>query len=134
YYRLNVIEQRVPPLRERREDIALLAERMLQRLAEGSGQPPARLHPDALEKLRSYRFPGNVRELENILERAYTLCEGDTIRASDLRFADAPVTSDPIGAGLAQVSDLGEHLENIERTLIPHAVDESGGNCRAAAH
>src|SRR5690606_26275074 len=57
YYRLNVIEQRVPPLRERREDIALLAERMLQRLAEGSGQPPARLHPDALEKLRSYRFP-----------------------------------------------------------------------------
>ncbi|HLV17591.1 MAG TPA: sigma-54 dependent transcriptional regulator [Pseudomonas sp.] len=133
YYRLNVIEQRVPPLRERREDIALLAERMLQRLAEGSGQPPARLHPDALEKLRSYRFPGNVRELENILERAYTLCEGDTIRASDLRFADAPVTSDPIGAGLAQVSDLEEYLENIERTLILQALEETRWNRTAAA-
>jgi len=133
YYRLNVIEQRVLSLRERREDIALLAERMLQRLAEGSGQPPARLHPDALEKLRSYRFPGNVRELENILERAYTLCEGDTIRASDLRFADAPVTSDPIGAGLAQVSDLEEYLENIERTLILQALEETRWNRTAAA-
>lgn len=133
YYRLNVIEQRVPPLRERREDIALLAESMLQRLAEGSGQPPARLQPDAVEKLRGYRFPGNVRELENILERAYTLCEADIIRASDLRFADAPGAADASASGLAQVSDLEEYLENIERSLILQALEETRWNRTAAA-
>ena len=133
YYRLNVIEQRVPPLRERREDIGLLAESMLQRLADGSGQPPAHLHPEALEKLRGYRFPGNVRELENILERAYTLCEADTIRVSDLRFADAPAASDPVSGGLAQVSDLEDYLETIERTLILQALEETRWNRTAAA-
>ena len=132
YYRLNVIEQRVPPLRERREDIGLLADSMLQRLAEGSGQPP-RLHPDALEKLRGYRFPGNVRELENILERAYTLCEADAIRASDLRFADAPAATDPVGGSLAQVTDLEDYLETIERTLILQALEETRWNRTAAA-
>jgi two-component system response regulator PilR (NtrC family) len=132
YYRLNVIEQRVPPLRERREDIGLLAESMLQRLADGSGQPPARLHPEALEKLRGYRFPGNVRELENILERAYTLCEADTIRASDLRFADTPAAMDPV-SGLGQVSDLESYLETIERTLILQALEETRWNRTAAA-
>src|SRR5690606_12882089 len=114
YYRLNVIEQRVPPLRERREDIAVLAESMLQRLAEGSGQPPARLQPDAVDKLRGDRVPGNVRELENILQRAYTLCEAEISRASDLRFADAPGAPDPGVAGLAQVTDLEEYLERSE--------------------
>ena len=133
YYRLNVIEQRVPPLRERREDIALLADSMLQRLAMGSGQPPARLHPEALDKLRGYRFPGNVRELENILERAYTLCEDDTIRVSDLRFADAPTPADSISAGLAQVNNLEEYLENLERTLILQALEETRWNRTAAA-
>ena len=133
YYRLNVIEQRVPPLRERREDIGLLAESMLQRLAEGSGQQPARLQPEAVEKLRGYRFPGNVRELENILERAYTLCEADIIRASDLRFADAPAATDPVSGGLAQVSDLEDYLETIERTLILQALEETRWNRTAAA-
>src|SRR5690606_17576606 len=85
YYRLNVIELGVPPLRERREDIPLLAERALARLAADCGLEPARLSAEALEKLKSYRFPGNVRELENMLERAYTLCEDDLIQASDLR-------------------------------------------------
>ena len=133
YYRLNVIEQRVPPLRERREDIGLLAESMLQRLADGSGQPPARLHPEALEKLRGYRFPGNVRELENILERAYTLCEADTIRVSDLRFADTPAVADPVAGSLAQVSNLEDYLETIERTLILQALEETRWNRTAAA-
>ena len=132
YYRLNVIEQRVPPLRERREDIGLLADSMLQRLAEGSVQPP-RLHQVALEKLRGYRFPGNVRELENILERAYTLCEADAIRASDLRLADAPAATDPVGGSLAQVTDLEDYLETIERTLILQALEETRWNRTAAA-
>src|SRR5690606_22838248 len=96
-------------------------------------QPPARLQPDALDKLRGYRFPGNVRELENILERAYTLCEAEIIRASDLRFADAPGAPDPGVAGLAQVTDLEEYLENIERTLILQALEETRWNRTAAA-
>ncbi len=89
YYRLNVIELRVPPLRERRDDIEPLASNVLKRLASGSGLPAARLHPQALDTLKNYRFPGNVRELENMLERAYTLCENDQIEACDLRLAEA---------------------------------------------
>ncbi|GIZ11454.1 sigma-54 dependent transcriptional regulator [Pseudomonas sp. NCCP-436] len=134
YYRLNVIELRVPPLRERREDIAHLASVMLARLAESCGQPPARLHPDALEKLKNYRFPGNVRELENMLERAYTLCEDDQITASDLRLADAYATaSDSNEASLAQIDNLEDYLEDIERKLIMQALEETRWNRTAAA-
>lgn len=135
YYRLNVIELNVPPLRERREDIALLAERALQRLAVDCGMPPARLSSDALEKLKSYRFPGNVRELENMLERAYTLCEDDQIEAGDLRLGDAPTQGGGDGASgnLAQIDDLEDFLENIERQAIMQALEETRWNRTAAA-
>lgn len=133
YYRLNVIELRVPPLRERREDIALLADTMLRRLAQECGDSPARLHPDALAKLQSYRFPGNVRELENMLERAYTLCEGDLIKASDLRLADAPGPTEAGDASLAQIDNLEDHLEEVERKLIMQALEETRWNRTAAA-
>ena len=133
YYRLNVIELRVPSLRERREDIGLLAETMLKRLAEGPGLVPARLDPDALEKLKSYRFPGNVRELENMLERAYTLCEDDQINASDLRLADASGPTESGEASLAQIDNLEDYLENIERKLIMQALEETRWNRTAAA-
>jgi len=85
FYRINVIELRVPPLRERREDIPKLASRVLERLAQGSGGSPARLTPDALRALMAYDFPGNVRELENVLERAVAMCEAGNITAEDLR-------------------------------------------------
>lgn len=88
YYRLNVIQLSVPPLRQRREDIAALAAVFLQRLAEG--QPPASLSDQARQALEDYDFPGNVRELENMLERAYTLCEGNLIQREDLQFQLAP--------------------------------------------
>jgi len=133
YYRLNVIELRVPPLRERREDIAQLAETMLKRLAEGSGLPAAKLDLDALEKLKSYRFPGNVRELENMLERAYTLCEDDQIQANDLRLADSPGASEAGEASLAQIDNLEDYLEDIERRLIMQALEETRWNRTAAA-
>ncbi len=133
YYRLNVIELRVPPLRERREDIAQLADAMLVRLAQECGDAPAHLHPDALAKLQSYRFPGNVRELENMLERAYTLCEGEQIKASDLRLSDAPSSSDTGEASLAQVDNLEDHLEEVERKLIMQALEETRWNRTAAA-
>jgi two-component system response regulator PilR (NtrC family) len=133
YYRLNVIELRVPALRERREDIALLADAMLKRLAEGTGMSAAKLDEQALEKLKSYRFPGNVRELENMLERAYTLCEDDRISASDLRLADSCSPSDNGEASLAHIDNLEDYLESIERKLIMQALEETRWNRTAAA-
>jgi two-component system response regulator PilR (NtrC family) len=135
YYRLNVIELGVPPLRERREDIALIAERSLQRLAADCGLEPAQLSDEALEKLKNYRFPGNVRELENMLERAYTLCEDDLIQASDLRLGDtpAPGAGDSAGGSLTQIDDLEDFLESIERQAIMQALEETRWNRTAAA-
>ncbi|MDK8263878.1 two-component system response regulator PilR (NtrC family) [Pseudomonas oryzihabitans] len=133
YYRLNVIELQVPALRERREDIGALASHMLERLARDSGLAAATLGDDALAKLKSYRFPGNVRELENMLERAYTLCEGDVIRPADLRLADAPAATATGEASLANIANLEDHLESIERQLIMQALEETRWNRTAAA-
>ncbi len=87
FYRINVIELRVPPLRDRREDIPKLAGRVLERLGKDNGSAPARLEPEALRALLGYDFPGNVRELENILERAVALCENNTIGVEDLHLS-----------------------------------------------
>lgn len=133
YYRLNVIELRVPPLRERREDIPLLTDRVLKRLAGDSGLAAASLSADALEKLKSYRFPGNVRELENMLERAYTLCENDVIQPHDLRLAETSTADSGGEASLAQIDNLEDYLEDIERKLIMQALEETRWNRTAAA-
>jgi two-component system response regulator PilR (NtrC family) len=133
YYRLNVIELRVPALRERREDIGLLAGKVLKRLALGSGLPPAQLSAQAMETLKGYRFPGNVRELENMLERAYTLCENERIEASDLRLAEALPGSDSSEPNLAQIDNLEDYLEEVERKLILQALEETRWNRTAAA-
>ena len=85
YYRLNVIQLRVPPLRERREDIPMLAGHCLRKLAVQNNRPGLELTADAISALSSYDFPGNVRELENILERATTLCEGHSVSYEDLQ-------------------------------------------------
>ncbi|MCC7082987.1 MAG: sigma-54-dependent Fis family transcriptional regulator, partial [Burkholderiales bacterium] len=88
YYRINVIELRVPPLRERVEDIPDLAEAIVERLARRLQIDPPSLSPEALGRLEPYPFPGNVRELENVLERAMTLCDGNTIDAGDIQLRD----------------------------------------------
>src|SRR3982751_1046499 len=106
FYRINVIELRVPPLRERRGDVPALAEFILRQLATESGGAPGRLRADALAALEAYQFPGNVRELENILERAMAMCEGETIEAEDLMLpqrtavpaADAPAIPEAVPA------------------------------------
>ncbi|GAB7528837.1 sigma-54 dependent transcriptional regulator [Pseudomonas sp. 3A(2025)] len=133
YYRLNVIELRVPPLRERREDIETLASSVLQRLANNYSQPLARLHPQAQETLKNYRFPGNVRELENMLERAYTLCENDQILAADLRLSDSTSPQEGDAHSLASIDNLEDYLESIERKLILQALEETRWNRTAAA-
>ena len=80
----------VPTLRQRLEDLPALTTAILRRISSGDGKVAARLDKSALKALGNYTFPGNVRELENMLERAYTLCEDDQIEAGDLRLGDAP--------------------------------------------
>jgi len=98
YYRINVIELRVPPLRERLEDIPLLASHVLDRIAPGWGVERPSLSQAALEALMAYEFPGNVRELENILERAVALCDGGAIKAQDLHLPRNGPNNAPAGA------------------------------------
>jgi len=90
FYRINVITLVVPPLRERPKDIPELAEHILARLAARDGGPVRSLAPAALEMLRAHAFPGNVRELENLLERACALCEGKDIQPGDIFINDVP--------------------------------------------
>ena len=100
YYRLNVIELTMPPLRERDGDIAILSRHLLAKLARDSGYPQAQLTPKALRKLENYDFPGNVRELENILERALTFVEGNMIEAEDIHVNEnrLPAHNEPAAA------------------------------------
>ena len=129
YYRVNVIELNVPPLRERGNDIFLLSERILARLAAEMQLPPPTLNAEAHSKLAGYHFPGNVRELENTLERAITLCEDDTIQVTDILLKgetkDTKISAEAAG--------LGEALDDVERTTIMKALEETRFNKTAAA-
>ena len=130
FYRINVIELHVPSLRERSEDIPLLAEHVLERLTEQSGMDTPVLSKEAMEALIHYPFPGNVRELENVLERAITLCDGNTIQAGDLRLsatttASTPASGDPV--------PLEPYLDSIERDTIVKALEQTRYNKTAAA-
>lgn len=133
FYRLNVIELRVAPLRERREDIELLANHILGRMPRRPGSARPRLHAQAIEVLKNYPFPGNVRELENLLERAYALCDSPLIDASDLYLPASPGPVELQGISLAHVNNLEEHLEHIERSLLLQALEETRWNRTAAA-
>jgi len=149
YYRINVIELRVPPLRERREDLPLLIDAILARLAGAQGRPRPMLHADAMEALARYPFPGNVRELENILERAFALADDDGIRAADLRLPEprpaaplppqaavAAATLDPsqIDPRQSASSALPSFIEEIERKAIEQAlIDNRYNKTKAAA-
>ena len=136
FYRINVIELQVPPLRNRLEDIPLLADKFLAGFADEMECEQAALSPAALNALKQYGFPGNVRELENILERAYTLCEDDCIEVDDLQLT---LTSN--GTGLAKDDNsqlmpgesLDHHLEEIEKDIIIKALEETRWNRTAAA-
>jgi two-component system, NtrC family, response regulator PilR len=130
FYRINVIELRVPALRERPEDIRELAESSVRRLSRRLKVEPPDLTEDAIDALQHYPFPGNVRELENILERALALAGGKAITASDLQLREAPVSA---SAGAASAGPLGEQLEDIERDAILKALEQTRYNKTAAA-
>jgi two-component system response regulator PilR (NtrC family) len=157
YYRLNVIELPVPALRDRVSDIPELAADILARLAEEYATTAPVMGDDALAALASYDFPGNVRELENVLERAFTLCDRRVIREAELnlgaragrrseRVASAPAASsapvptrtdvppaDAAGESLPAGESLEDYLEGIERRLITHALEANRWNKTAAA-
>jgi two-component system response regulator PilR (NtrC family) len=130
FYRLNVIELRMPALRECREDIPALAQHILERLARTAGLVPPPLAAPALAALQSYPFPGNVRELENVLERALALMVGDRIDAADLNLAPAQMPGvAPATAG----GSLQDHLDHVERHAILDALTQANNNRTAAA-
>lgn len=127
YYRINVIELRVPPLRERRDDIPLLADALLARVA-ARYEHPFRLTDAARARLLAYDFPGNVRELENILERAAALCDGGTITPAELAFGSAPRCN-----GSAPCEPAAQPVAEDERQTLVQALDEHRWNRTAAA-
>ncbi|MFW5451634.1 MAG: sigma-54-dependent transcriptional regulator [Methylophagaceae bacterium] len=140
FYRLNVIELAVPALREREADIPQLANHILQKLADKNAIPCPLLNKEAMSALQRYQFPGNVRELENILERALTWVDGETISADDLMLADevnvkiktANDSDQKSGVSLS-VDDLSSQLEDQERQLITQALESTRWNKTAAA-
>jgi two-component system response regulator PilR (NtrC family) len=132
FYRVNVIELRVPSLRERPEDVQELAEAILRRLGRRMKITPPMLARDALASLETYAFPGNVRELENILERAITLTTSGEIRAVDIQLRPSPGATHP-SSGVANSGVLGDHLEDIEREAIIKALEQTRYNKTAAA-
>ncbi len=132
YYRINVIELQVPPLRERTGDIPHLAAHISSRLAAEIDLPEPALSAEALAALKAYPFPGNVRELENILERALTLCEGNRVRPEDLQLPARPAEEVTSAAPSADLP-LEDYLESIERQAIVKALEETRYNKTAAA-
>ena len=141
FYRINVIELKVPPLRERQADIPLLADFALSKLAQEWQIEKPHVSDEAMSALNRYPFPGNVRELENTLERAYTLCEGNIIQEQDLQLqpsldklhvSDTSQTLD-IDDPKNAFGDLEGYLETIETQVIKAALEETRWNKTAAA-
>ena len=158
YYRLNVIEMRLPALRERREDLNALVLALMTRICQESGQQPVALSADALAWLHKHPFPGNVRELENLLHRALALCNGQVIEVGDLldlepaaasacplsepdtdshRLTD---TASPAASAISTSaphgelpSDLQRHLDEAEKAILERTLRETHGNRTAAA-
>jgi len=131
FYRVNVIELRVPALRERPEDVPELVDAILRRLGRRMKMTPPTLSKEALAALSAYPFPGNVRELENILERAMTLSSSGEVTAGDIQLR--PTTGAPPPSVAANGSVLGDHLEDVERDAIVKALEQTRYNKTAAA-
>lgn len=145
YYRINVIELRVPPLRERTGDLSQLTHAILDRLADQHGRNPPSVSPEAMAALGRYGFPGNVRELENILERALAMADGHSIEVDDLYLPHSNNTARKVGnefdeaneTALPIESDAGgalpSYIEQLERAAIQKALEDNRWNKTKAA-
>jgi transcriptional regulator with GAF, ATPase, and Fis domain len=133
YYRLNVLQIALPPLRERGEDVALLARAFAQEVAARLGRPAPALDPETVARLRAYSWPGNARELRSVIERALVLHPGRGLAALDL--APEPVASSAAEPSASAAADLNlrESLNALERSLIVEAHRRSRGVRREAA-
>jgi two-component system response regulator AtoC len=150
YYRLNVVPLHIPPLRERRDDIALLCEHIIKKFNERLKKNVTGLEPAALERLSAYGWPGNIRELENVLERTLLFCDSTRISVADLppEIGGASLSLSPVAGAASSSPPVGERAptgpqslkdivraetERVERELIVRALDETGGNVTRAA-
>ncbi|MCC7344834.1 MAG: sigma-54-dependent Fis family transcriptional regulator, partial [Deltaproteobacteria bacterium] len=131
FFRLNVMKLKLPPLRERREDIPLLLEHFLQVLAEEAGQKPLKIHPEAMKVLMNYDWPGNIRELQNEARRLVALASGREILPEHL----SPQLSAAAGAGLQDLyaRGLDPQIEDLEKKAILHTLGMVRGNKVKAA-
>lgn len=137
FYRLNVIELKMPSLREIPEDIPLMVQQVIDRLARQTGNPAPAMAEEAMLALRRYDFPGNVRELENILERAMALCSGNTINVGDLYLTQGGSPKEKAGSADGSLGTRGlplhEFLDQVEREAIMKALEATRFNKTAAA-
>ena len=135
YYRINVIDLHVPALKERLDDVPELVDVLLERLSKEIGVPRPQISTEALDKLLTYSYPGNVRELENILERAVTLCSGNRIEPEDIQLRAQANAGLEVGSldDTASLEGLGGQLEHIEREAIVRALEQTRYNKTKAA-
>jgi two-component system response regulator PilR (NtrC family) len=131
YYRINVIEMRVPSLRDRQADVPELAASITKRFAARLAMTPPVISSEAMELLSSHDYPGNVRELENVIERALTLCDGATVRPEDIELRGPPSFEDSVP--LHRPGTLPQTLEDMERASIRKALEDARYNKTAAA-
>lgn len=123
YYRVNLITLRLPALRERREDIPLLADHFIRLQCQANGMAPVTMSPEALAALREMPFPGNIRQLKNVVDRAVIMCEGGVIKAKDVAAGQTEPAPHTLSAASSALN-----LEERERAAILRAMDECGGN------
>jgi len=133
FYRVHVIELLMAPLRTRREDIPVMIDHILERLAQRMGDTPPQIQPAAREALLHCSFPGNVRELENILERATALCDDHTITVDNLGFSAAPAPTAERVPATVPGQGLEDYLAEVERQVITQALEATRWNRTAAA-
>ena len=141
YFRLSVFPITIPPLRERSDDVAMLARHFVDRFCRDLTRAPLLLSPAALDDLRVYPWPGNVRELQNCIERAVILCDGDTIHPRDLNLSFRPATAEPAPSTPWDQIDLSGAMADavrrvtaeVERRKVEQAIKEAGGDRQRAA-
>jgi DNA-binding NtrC family response regulator len=132
YYRLNVISIRLPPLRERRQDIPLLAAHFLRKYAQENAKEVTGIQQEALQLLQAYPWPGNVRELENVIERAVVLMQGPTVTMGDLNLEEQPESA-MLATEDRLTLPVNTTLEQVEREMIVQALRRNAGNRQATA-